>query len=331
MCRWVIFKGSEPILLADLLLRPAHSILTQSYDCRLRLVCSLLILTAHAHFLTTTPQDYRRPHNGDGFGIGYYTSPTLGASPCIYRSTIPAWNCANLARLAAKTTSSLVFAHVRATTTGALSESNCHPFSYHSLMWMHNGHVAGFSRIKRKIVEGIRDAYFTSIEGSTDSEWAFAVFLDTLEGCGVDPASNPKDGFGHEVLRKAMLATIERLNAWLDEAGVTEPSLLNFGLTDGHSVICTRYVSSLTDEAASLYFSSGTRFTEYKPGDYRMERRDKGQDLVMVASEPLTFERGDWVTVPTNSVLTVKKQTVLIHPIIGWLFSSIQATYGCSC
>jgi glutamine amidotransferase len=90
-----------------------------------------------------------------------------------------------------------------------------------------------------------------------------------------------------------MLKTIERLNTWLTEVGTVEPSLLNFGATDGHSVVCTRYVSSKTDEAASLFFSSGTKFHEYKPGGfYRMERRDRGQDLVMVASEPLTFERG---------------------------------------
>ncbi|RPA79181.1 YNL191Wp-like protein [Ascobolus immersus RN42] len=297
MCRWVIFKGREEILLADLLLRPAHSILTQSYDCRLRL-------------------DYRRPHNGDGFGIGYYTSQELGDEPCLYRSIVPAWNCANLARLAEKTTSKLVFAHVRATTTGALSESNCHPFSYHSLMWMHNGHIASFPKIKRKIVENIRDEYFLNIEGSTDSEYAFAIFLDSLETLGVDPKQSKPDGFGHAILRKAMLKTIERLNTWLTEAGTVEPSLLNFGATDGHSVVCTRYVSSKTDEAASLFFSSGTKFHEYKPGGfYRMERRDRGQDLVMVASEPLTFERGDWVTVPTNSILSINKQTVLIHPI----------------
>lgn len=47
-----------------------------------------------------------------------------------------------------------------------------------------------------------------------------------------------------------------------------------------------------------------------------MERHDKGQDLVMVASEPLTFERGDWVTVPTNSILSINRQTVLIHPVV---------------
>ncbi|KAF8420393.1 nucleophile aminohydrolase [Tirmania nivea] len=300
MCRWVIFKGRNEILLADLLLRPAHSILTQSYDCRLRLD--------------------QLPHNGDGFGVGYYTSPELGEGPCIFTSTTPAWNCTNLARLAKKTTSSLVFAHVRATTMGALSESNCHPFSYHSLMWMHNGHIAGFKRIKRRIVEEIKDEYFLNVEGSTDSEWArfaFALYLDTLDTLGADLKNPPQTGFGHTLLRTAMLHTISRLNTFLQSASITEPSLLNFGLSDGHTVICTRYVSSKTDEAASLYFSSGTRFHEYRPGGfYRMERHDKGQDLVMVASEPLTFERGDWVTVPTNSILSINKQTVLIHPVV---------------
>lgn len=295
--RFLVYKGRNPILLSDLILNPTHSILTQSYDCRLRL-------------------DHRRPHNGDGFGVGYYTSPELSPEPCIFTSTTPAWNCVNLARLAKKTTSSLVFAHVRATTTGALSESNCHPFHYHSLMFMHNGHIANFPKVKRRIVSSIRDEYFLMVEGSTDSEWAFALFLDALASLGADPRSSA--GFGHGMLRKAMLETIRRLNLFLSEAGITQPSLLNFAATDGHSVVCTRYVSSRTDEAASLYFSSGTRFHEYKEGGfYRMERHDRGQDLVMVASEPLTFERGDWVTVPTNSILSINKQTVLIHPIIG--------------
>ncbi|KAI7200574.1 hypothetical protein KC316_g6371, partial [Hortaea werneckii] len=76
-----------------------------------------------------------------------------------------------------------------------------------------------------------------------------------------------------------------------------------------------------------LFFSSGTDWREQpsaaKPGppkvgkgEYKMERRDKGADIVLVASEPLTFERDNWVTVPTNSVLTIHNQTVLIHPIL---------------
>ncbi|EGX43454.1 hypothetical protein AOL_s00215g190 [Orbilia oligospora ATCC 24927] len=304
MCRFLIYKGRQEILLAHLILNPTHSILTQSYDSRLRL-------------------DTRRPHNGDGFGIGYYTSQELGSEPCIFTSTTPAWNCTNLTRLAEKTTSSLVFAHVRATTTGQLSESNCHPFKYNSIMFMHNGNIACFQKIKRNIVLDIEERFFLVVEGSTDSEWAFALFLDSLTRLGVDPATTPPNGFGHQILRQAMLSTINRLNEFGRAAGITEPSLLNFAATDGHSVVCTRYISSRTDEAASLYFSSGTRFHEYKTGGfYRMERHDRGQDLIMVASEPLTFERGDWVTVPTNSILSVNKQTVLIHPIIDEFYQS---------
>ncbi|KAI9829029.1 MAG: hypothetical protein M1832_000052 [Thelocarpon impressellum] len=47
-----------------------------------------------------------------------------------------------------------------------------------------------------------------------------------------------------------------------------------------------------------------------------MERLDKGADIVLVASEPLTFEREHWVTLPTNSILTIHKQTVTMHPIV---------------
>ena len=289
------------------MLDPIHSILTQSYDSRLRL-------------------DVRRPHNGDGFGIGYYTPPSLGPSPCIFTSTIPAWNCINLSRLASKTTSSLIFAHVRATTEGALSDSNCHPFRHHSLMFMHNGNIGAWSHIKRQLVNSIRDTYFLGVQGSTDSEWAFALFLDTMHSLGHDPsvAPDPSHGFGHVALREAMLGTISRINALIaslqpadTERKIDARSLLNFAVTDGHSVICTRYVSSRTDEAASLYFSSGTSWREKRKGsgDYRMERRDKGADIVLVASEPLTFERDNWVTVPTNSILTIHNQTVLIHPI----------------
>src|ERR1700760_3347662 len=73
-----VYKGSTPILLSSLILTPTHSILTQSYDSRLRL-------------------DHRRPHNGDGFGIGYYTTdPALGREPCVFKSTLPAWNSTNL-------------------------------------------------------------------------------------------------------------------------------------------------------------------------------------------------------------------------------------------
>lgn len=49
-----------------------------------------------------------------------------------------------------------------------------------------------------------------------------------------------------------MLETIASLNKYAEEAGVTEPSLMNFCVTDGSSVVVSRYISSRKDEAASL-------------------------------------------------------------------------------
>jgi len=205
----------------------------------------------------------------------------------------------------------------------------------------------------------LNEQWFTLVQGSTDSEWAFALFLDSLDKAGVSPDSEPgKGGFGHSVLRKAILKTIERINGFIRDVVGEENmgnedsrSLLNFAVTDGESVVCTRYVSSTTDEAASLFFSSGTSWKQLKgehssdsgkseeeDRNYVMERRDKGSDIVLVASEPLTFERGishatllkrlstdicldNWVTVPTNSTLTISKQTVMIHPIIDSFYS----------
>ncbi|KAF2489831.1 N-terminal nucleophile aminohydrolase [Lophium mytilinum] len=330
MCRFLVYKGKDEILLSKLILDPSHSILTQSYDSRLRL-------------------DRRRPHNGDGFGVGYYTSPALGPEPCIFTSTIPAWNCINLSRLASKTTSSLIFAHVRATTEGNLSDSNCHPFRYRSLMFMHNGGIGGWKHVKRRLAVSLSEQWFVNVQGSTDSEWAFALFLDSMERAGVSPDDEraASEGFGHIVLRKALLKTIERINAFIaeiPEALRTEDtrSLLNFAVTDGHSVVCTRYVSSCTDEAASLFFSSGTSWLEDLPASspsaspspppsdppaktFRMARLDKSSSTILISSEPLTFDRDNWVTVPTNSVLTIHDQTLMIHPVRDQFYSANPA------
>ena len=88
---------------------------------------------------------------------------------------------------------------------------------------------------------------------------------------------------------------------------------MNFCATDGESVVVTRYISSRKDAAASLvcyrcdhtglllmtdglsqWFSSGTSFSEYAPGGhYKMFKEDKRENIIMVASEPLTFEKGE--------------------------------------
>ncbi|THV07733.1 N-terminal nucleophile aminohydrolase [Dendrothele bispora CBS 962.96] len=295
MCRFVIYKGTSPVQLSHLLTRPCHSIINQAFDSRLRL-------------------DRRRPMNGDGFGVGWYDSvydEELGSQPCIFTSVTPAWNNANLTRLAEKIKSPLVFGHVRATTAGSLSLDNCHPFSYGKLMFMHNGSIGEFHLIKRRLQQDLPDVAFNLVQGNTDSEWAFALFVSML------PNPDAKS-FTTEVLKEAMFKTIARLNELAEEANITEPSLLNFCVTDGETVIATRYVSSRTDEAASLWFSSGTSFSEFgEGGHYKMAKADRRESIIMIASEPLTFERADWMEIKTNNMVVITpKMNLLQIPII---------------
>lgn len=193
-------------------------------------------------------------------------------------------------------------------------------------MWMHNGGLGGWKYIKRKLCDRLADKWYLQVKGGTDTEWAFALFLDTLERLGHDPSSAPETGFGPNVLRKAVELTISQINELTDSIpqdilqneDVDTRSLLNFAVTDGHSVICTRYISSSTDEAASLYYSSGTQWVTRTsdPNDrqYQMERKDRGADIVLVTSEPLTFERGEL------SIASLVKHCFLFPTpsLLGW-------------
>ena len=157
MCRFVAYQGPS-LLMADLVTRPQHSIIHQSYHALER----------------------KEPLNGDGFGIGWY-APETSPEPAVFTSLTPAWSNRNLLRLAEHISSPLIFAHVRAATDGlSVTDPNCHPFQSGPYLWMHNGRIADFNRIKKKLIEHLNDQHFFNIVGTTDSEYTFALFLTEL-------------------------------------------------------------------------------------------------------------------------------------------------------
>ena len=286
MCRFVIYKGRE-LLMADLLTRPKHSLIKQSYDARER----------------------REPLNGDGFGVGWY-APEIDPTPCVFTSVTPAWSNRNLHRLAEKITSPCIFAHVRAASPGmVVSEINCHPFQDGRFLWMHNGGVPQFDKIKRRLRASLKDDLYNLIQGTTDSEHAFAVFLNQLP-------EHLRD-YSLDVLAQTMKATIQQLNAWCEEAGITEPSYYNFAVTDGQRVLATRYVSDPTRDPASLYYSYGTKY-ECRNGVCRMVQAEEHERAVIIASEPLTDVNEDWRPVLKNHLLLVTPELRVEFLSIEW-------------
>lgn len=92
----------------------------------------------------------------------------------MFTSVTPAWSNRNLRTISSQIRSPLVFAHVRAAALGdVVSDQNCHPFvcnAHRHWMFMHNGAVAKFSRIRRRLLAELSDEAFGLIYGNTDSE-----------------------------------------------------------------------------------------------------------------------------------------------------------------
>ncbi len=276
MCRFVGYVGNK-ILLADLLSRPANSLIRQSYKSKER----------------------SEPLNGDGFGIGWYT-PELSDDPCVFTAVTPAWSNRNLLNLADGIETPCFFAHIRAASPGMrVSEANCHPFQHGRFLWMHNGTVEGFNAIKRRLRRSLPDDIYHSIQGTTDSEHAFAVFLNLLGGKPEMPTAAE--------LGRGLVQTIWQLEEFGREAGITKPSIYNFAVTDGRNIATVRYVSDPQIQPVSLYFSKRGKF---HCCDGRPEIMDccAGESGIIIASERLTDRNDDWTPVAPNHVAMIDSQ-----------------------
>lgn len=197
MCRFLVWCG-EPITLAEVVLESSNSLLVQSFE---------------AGFHPGTNDKNNMSLNADGFGVGWYGK--RGAA--IFRAVTPAWTNRNLREMCGSIESSCIFAHVRAATpSSVVSEENCHPFRYGPLLFQHNGHVEGYPRIKRRLMNALPDDIFNWVSGTTDSEGCFALLLSLI-----DPASIASGRVSPCEMQKAMLGTIAMLTDYLEKEGVT--------------------------------------------------------------------------------------------------------------
>ena len=105
--------------------------------------------------------------NGDGFGGGGYGE---GGEPGACRDAMPARSEENLHALCATVRSRLFFAHVRAATTGGIARHNCHPFRHGRWMFMDNGQIGGYARVRRQLEARLPDSLYAARRGATGSE-----------------------------------------------------------------------------------------------------------------------------------------------------------------
>jgi glutamine amidotransferase len=272
MCRWLAYSGT-PIRLEELLVKRDRSLIDQSLHSRLG--------------ATTT--------NGDGFGVGWYED---SETPRVYRSTHPAWNDRNLREVAAGISSRLFFAHIRASTGTAIQETNTHPFRYGSWLWMHNGAIREFPRVRRELVLAVDESLYPSIEGTTDSETMF--FLALTFGLESDP-----------------IGAVERMVGLVEATGrrhgVEHPIQMTIATTDGRSIWAFRYSSE--GDSRSLYFS--TRMDALKAAyPDSVELAQLSDETRVVVSEPLGDLAGAWNEVPESHVGIVQPGEDQLRPFV---------------
>lgn len=272
MCRFLAYIGA-PIVMDELLYKPTNSLIHQSYKA----------------------QERAEPLNGDGFGIGWY-QPEIDSSPAVFTSIQPAWNNRNLRSIAQKIRTACLFAHVRAASTGNVSQDNCHPFAYNDLLFMHNGNIDGFRRIKRGLRNRLRQEIYDWLSGDTDSEHFFALFLNNL------PPGMPALDLGTAV--SALEKTICEVKELASHEGLRAAMTLNVAITNGKFLVTTRYVSEPSAAANTLYHSEGSRYY-CCDGVCQMLSAEPGQHAVLVVSEKLTGTKDDWIRVPLNHLVMV--------------------------
>jgi predicted glutamine amidotransferase len=250
MCRLFALRASAPCPVYDSLYAADHSLCKQS--------CG----------------DRKRECHEDGWGVGYYKdnsaervrSARSAALDPLYRE------------LARSIQARTLLAHVRQASMGGVAERNCHPFVYGSWLFAHNGTVVGFPEIREEVRSTLPGQLSQCIQGDTDSEHAFFLMLARLEKVlGTLDSPAPV-----QAVCEVVASTIQ----WLEERSPgdgKEPSRFNFLLTDGESMVASRFGHSLFWQRA----------------------RSDGADAVFIASEPTTA--GQWAEVPDRSLVWVDR------------------------
>jgi glutamine amidotransferase len=289
MCRVLGYLG-RPIPLAHLLYETDSSLVRQAYSPRMMAV-----------FL-----------NLAGFGMTAWDPDSIHPDePFTYKvTTLPLFD-RNLRNLAQKISPTCLLAHVRGVTDSedeVIAEQNLHPFRFHdvNVTLAHNGHLREFARMRYDLVEHVRPEFIRRIEGTTDSEWIYALVLSQL----ADPHGMPEAAEIVEATVKALAI----IRAVRERNGIETSSPLNLFISTGRCLVATRFSFDYgwypendtlleTDlPYVSLWYTLGQEYVQ-RAGEWTMVGSDRASSL-LIASEPLTSDTSSWLEAPEYSLLS---------------------------
>lgn len=293
MCRVFAYLG-DPVPLHGPLFEAENSLVSQSVSARLM---SLL--------------------NIGGFGLAAWDAfSTDPERPFTYRTPgVPVFD-RNLSALAEKVQATAAIAHVRGVVydpSQTVGPQNLHPFRFPgaAVALAQNGDLYGFSEMRYDMLEYVDPRLARQIEGTTDTEWVYALLLSQLE--------EPFGRAGPDELVEATIDTLMILRELRERRGISTQSPVNLVLADGHSLVATRFCFDYgwypDDESffagerefdfTTLWYTYGERYAA-DGGHWRMSFGD-AHAAALVASEPLGADPNQWFEAPEYSMLVVTR------------------------
>jgi glutamine amidotransferase len=291
MCRVLAYLG-EPLTVRSLLFDTDNGLVQQSYSPRM--MNTFLNLAG----LGMTAWDPTSLHPEDPFTY--------------HATTLPSFD-RNLRRLSSKLAPTCLIAHVRGVTysgESVVAATNLHPFQFAGarVVLAHNGHLRQFARMRYALLEHVRPELAQHIEGTTDSEWIYALILSQL----ADPFGDPET----RELADATATALRILRSVRAQHGIDTSSPVNLCISTGRALVATRVSLDYgwyppEDEMletdlpfVSLWYSIGGEYIE-RDGDWAMTSGEPPRSLI-IASEPLTVDSSTWLEVPEYSMLTAE-------------------------
>jgi predicted glutamine amidotransferase len=266
MCRLFGFRSSIPSAVHPSLVTEKNSLLQQS-----------------------------REHK-DGWGIAAYET---GDSPSVAHGLGPAHCDPNFERVSSRVSSRTVVAHIRLASVGNVERCNAHPFTHGRWCFVHNGTLKNFALHQHALEGLIREDLRARIQGATDSERCFYLFLTRLaeqKQCLVGPACVEK-------VARALAETMGLVSSITDMPG-QDRSSMNFLVTNGDVMVASRrnrtlFLSHTAPEAGS----AAARAAEPPRPGMRLQQ-------FVLASEQLSGE-DHWHPVGEDEIIGVDHQLVL--------------------
>jgi predicted glutamine amidotransferase len=174
-----------------------------------------------------------------------------------------------------------------------VQQTNCHPFRHGRWLFVHNGFIAGFDRLRRDLMLAVDPELFAGIQGSTDTEVVFHLALTF--GLEQDPVG-------------ALERTVGVIEAAAASHGIEGAVQATFGVSDGAALWAVRYASE--GRARSLFASEDVESVRrLHPDNPRFQRL--AADDRLIVSEPFSDLPGVWREISERTAVIVRAGGVL--------------------